>query len=53
MSELSGTGDQAAGCILPTGFEWKLPAGEFQTSFGLEYTTADGDRMTRIEWIED
>lgn len=53
LSDLSGTGDQACGCLLPTSFEWKLPAGEFQTPFGLEYTTADGDRMTRLEWIDD
>jgi phage FluMu protein Com len=51
--ETAGTGEQACGCLLPTGFEWKLPAGEFQTPFGLEYTTANGDRMTRLEWIED
>jgi phage FluMu protein Com len=49
----AGTADQACGCLLPTGFEWKLPAGEFQTPFGLEYTTAEGKRMTRIEWIHD
>jgi phage FluMu protein Com len=51
--ENAGTGDQAAGCLLPTTFEWKMPSGEFQTPFGLEYTTADGKRMTRIEWIND
>ena len=44
--------DEACGCILPTGFEWKLPAGEFDTPNGKLFSTADdGTMLTREEWI--
>ena len=45
-------GDEACGCILPTGFEWRLPSGEFDTPNGKMYSTADdGTMLTREEWI--
>jgi hypothetical protein len=46
-------GDEACGCLLPTGFEWKLPAGRIQSPLGDMYITADdGTVLTRLEWIE-
>ena len=52
-SENVGTGSQACGCILPTSFEWRLPAGEFDTPEGLLFSTADdGEKLTLQEWIE-
>ena len=37
--ENAGTGDEACCCLLPTGFEWRLPAGEFETPNGILYST--------------
>lgn len=52
QSENAGTGDEACGCILPTGFEWKLPVGVFETPSGKLYATADdGTKLTKAEWI--
>ena len=49
----AGTADQACGCILPTSFEWRLPAGEFETPEGPLFSTADdGTKLTLQEWIE-
>lgn len=51
--ENAGTGDQAAGCLLPTGFEWKLPVGRIKTpTHELYITPDDGTQLTRLEWIE-
>lgn len=51
--ETAGTGDQACGCLLPTGFEWRLPVGVFETPEGELFATADdGEKLTRQEWIE-
>ncbi len=50
----SGSGDEACGCLLPEGFEWLLPAGEFEGPKGPEFATADdGTRLTLDQWIED
>lgn len=59
QSEDAGSGDEACGCIIPTGAEWRLPSGEFkvfptsENPEGLEYTTAEGKRFTLREWIRD
>ncbi len=51
--ETAGTGEEACGCLLPTGFEWTLPAGRFETPKGTLYATADdGTKLTRQEWID-
>lgn len=48
-----GTSDQACGCILPLGFEWKLPAGVIGEGENLMYITPDNsEALTRSEWIE-
>jgi len=48
-----GTSDQACGCVLPTGFEWKLPAGVIGEGENLMYITPDNsETLTRVEWIE-
>jgi hypothetical protein len=53
QSENSESGEEACGCILPTGFEWQLPVGRFNTPNGTLYATADdGTLLTRTEWIE-
>ncbi len=53
VPETYGTSDQACGCILPTGFEWKLPAGCIGTEENPMYISPDdGIPLTRIEWIE-
>jgi hypothetical protein len=53
VPEITTSSDQACGCLLPTGFEWKLPTGEFGTPLGMMYSTADdGTWLTRLEWIE-
>ena len=53
VSENYGTSDQACGCILPTGFEFKLPAGVIGEGKNLMYITPDNsETLTRIEWIE-
>ena len=50
--ENAGTGSEACGCLLPTGFEWRLPVGEFETPNGMMYSTADdGTMLSREEWI--
>jgi hypothetical protein len=49
-----GTAVQACGCLLPAGFEWKIPAGKIQTPFGDLYATADdGEQLSRLDWIND
>ncbi len=53
VPETYGTSDQACGCILPTGFEWKLPAGCIGTEESPMYISPDDAvPLTRIEWIE-
>ncbi len=53
MPENYGTSDQACGCILPTGFEWKKPVGVIGDEPNLMYITPDrGEPLTRSEWIE-
>lgn len=50
--ETAGSGDQACGCILPTGFEWKEPAGCIGEGDNVMYIDpAHGIALTRIEWI--
>jgi hypothetical protein len=51
--ETAGTADEACGCILPTGFEWKFPVGVIGEGENVMYITPDdGIPLTRIEWIE-
>jgi len=54
---IDGTAGEAAGCMPPTGFEWKLPAGfkgPNDPALGEKiYITAQGDEMTRQEYIEE
>lgn len=51
--DAADTADQACGCLLPTGFEWKLPTGRITTpTHELYVTPDDGTPLTRIEWIE-
>jgi hypothetical protein len=51
--EGAGFADEACGCILPLGFEWKLPVGVIGEGDNLMYITPDGgEPLTRIEWIE-
>ncbi|NMC35381.1 MAG: hypothetical protein GYA36_23415 [Veillonellaceae bacterium] len=46
-----GTGDSLP-CILPTGFEWKLPAGVIGEGDNMMYVSPDdGVYLTRMEWI--
>jgi hypothetical protein len=53
IPETYGTSDQACGCILPTSFEWKLPAGTIGEDDNIMYISPDdGVALTRIEWIE-
>ena len=54
-----GSGEEACCCILPTGFEWTLPVGEFHVPptagnpEGLLFATADdGEKLTLREWLE-
>jgi hypothetical protein len=48
-----GTSDQACGCILPTNFEFRLPAGVIGEGENLMYITPDNsETLTRVEWIE-
>ena len=48
-----GTGEQACGCDLPTGFEWRMPAGVIGEGENLMYISPDDAKeLTRIEWIE-
>lgn len=52
QKENAGSGEEACGCLLPTGFAWRLPSGEFETPEGTMYSTADdGTMLTRDEWI--
>lgn len=45
--------DDPLGCLAPTGFEWQLPAGRMEDAMGrVWYTTAQGTRMTREEYLE-
>ncbi len=40
-------------CLLPTGFEWKLPAGVIEPTYGeKQYVTALGAKLTRDEYIQ-
>ena len=57
--DTAGSGEEACGCILPTGFEWTLPVGEFHVPptkdnpEGLLFATADdGEKLTLREWLE-
>lgn len=44
---------QACGCLLPTSFEWTMPAGENGNPIvGYWYQSPSGTKMTRDEWIE-
>jgi hypothetical protein len=54
VGENFGTADQAASCLLPTGFEWRLPAGVIGDSEEsmLYIAPDDGATLSRIEWIE-
>ncbi len=46
------TSGEAAGCIPPTSFEWKLPAGVMRDAMGKAiYVTAQGSHMTREEYM--
>jgi len=48
-----GTYDEAAGCIPPTSFEWKLPAGCKETALGEKiFITAQGTEMSKKEYID-
>jgi len=52
VPENDGTASEACGCIPPTGFEWKLPAGINRNANGeVEVVTAQGTKMTVAEWI--
>ncbi len=45
--------DDAASCIPPTSFEWKLPAGQIGSPVsGYLYVTAQGSQLTKAEYIE-
>ncbi|HOL44519.1 MAG TPA: hypothetical protein PK659_09725 [Methanothrix sp.] len=47
-----GAYDEPLGCLLPTGFEWKLPAGRIGNPLvGYKYVTSQGTQMTRDEYI--
>ena len=50
----AGSGSEACSCILPTSFEWKLPAGIIGLEPNIMYATPDdpGVYLTRSEWIE-
>lgn len=51
-SEDSGTGKNACGCLLPTGFEWTLPAGVVETPNGTFYASPDdGTLLSFDEWV--
>jgi hypothetical protein len=40
-------------CVLPTGFEWRLPAGKIEMATGaVFYIDAVGNKMTREEYLE-
>jgi len=53
VSKDYGSSEQACGCLLPTGFEWKLPAGCIGDADNPMYVSPDdGIPLTRIEWIE-
>lgn len=40
-------------CLLPTNFEWKLPAGKIQSIIGeTVYISADGLHLSRDQYIE-
>lgn len=54
VSEGYGSSEQACGCLLPTGFEWRLPAGVIGDSEESKMYIApdDGTPLSRIEWIE-
>jgi len=49
----AGFGDQACGCLLPDGFEFRLPAGKIGNKFtGYKYISPDnGDELTKTEWM--
>jgi len=53
VSELNDSGEQACGCILPTGFEFSLPAGRIGNKItGYKYTSPDdGTPLTKEEYI--
>lgn len=48
----TGSVDQAASCIPPTGFEWELPAGKLEGPKGQIYITAQGSQMSKEEYID-
>jgi hypothetical protein len=54
LPETYGTGAEACSCLLPTGFEWRLPGGVIGEGDNLMYSTPDDPNcyLTRIEWIE-
>jgi len=52
-SGTEGTGAGACDCILPTGFEWREPAGViFDGATYLFKSPDDGKELTRDQWIQ-
>jgi hypothetical protein len=53
LPKTAGSGEEACGCLLPTGFEWKLPLGCIGDEDNPMYVTPDdATALTRFEWIE-
>jgi hypothetical protein len=52
VPEGAGSSEEIVSCLLPKGFEWKLPAGVIGGDSLLFVSPDDGTPLTRIEWIE-
>jgi hypothetical protein len=53
LPENFGTGSSAGGCVLPTGFEFRLPAGKVGTEPYIYYVTPDSSELLdRGEWVK-
>ncbi|HWQ18557.1 MAG TPA: hypothetical protein VN455_02190 [Methanotrichaceae archaeon] len=52
--ENAGSGDQACGCLLPTGWEWKEPDGFQDTPAGRMWVCPDDAQLlSRLDWITE
>lgn len=53
IPQIPEASDEPLGCLAPTGFEWKMPAGKIGNEIlGYKYVTAQGSHLTRDEYIK-